>query len=153
MTSNSFDLGDLLRSPEELLAAQKEQMAKAEELERRIAEVSGSATSDDERITVSFSEGNGLEKLDLDPRVMRMPSEDLAAEILRLVNVARAEAQGQIQDVLNEVLGEDGQPKPEEIGEQAAELQQSLDELMRDTMRMDGELTGILDRMRKLSGE
>ncbi|MEQ4207812.1 YbaB/EbfC family nucleoid-associated protein [Actinopolymorpha sp. B17G11] len=153
MTSESFDLRDLLRSPEEIMATQREQLAKAEELQRRIGEVTGSATSEDERISVSFNEATGVEELKLDPRVMRMPSEDLAAEILRLVNAARADAQGQIQVVLDETFGGDGRPDPEEIGEQVAELQQSLDEMMGDTMRMDGELTSVLEQMRKLAGE
>jgi hypothetical protein len=153
MTSSSFDLGDLLRSPEELYAAQREQLARAEELQRRIEEVTGSATSSDERITVSFSEAKGLHDLVLDPRVMRMPSADLAEEIVRLVNAARTEAHSQIQQVMNDTLGENGRPDPEQIGEQAAELQRSLDELMRDTMRMDGELTDVLDRMRRLADD
>jgi DNA-binding protein YbaB len=151
--SSSFDLGDLLRSPEELYAAQREQLAKAEELQRRIETVTGTATSSDERIAVSFSEANGVQDLVLDPRVLRMPSEDLAAEIVRLVNAARTEAHGQIQQVMNETLGDGGRPDPEQIGEQAAELQRSLDELMRDTMRMDGELTDVFDRMRRLGDE
>lgn len=153
MTSESFELGDLLRSPEELMATQREQLAKAAQLQQRVGEITGTATSEDERITVSFNEATGVEELKLDPRVMRMPSEDLAAEIARLVNAARADAQAQIQVVLDETFGADGRPDPEEIGEQVAELQQSLDEMMGDTMRMDGELSSVLEQMRRLAGE
>ncbi|GAA5011010.1 YbaB/EbfC family nucleoid-associated protein [Actinopolymorpha pittospori] len=153
MVSGSFDLGDELRSPEEIFAAQREQLEKAEELQRRIGAVTGSATSDDQRISASFSEANGVEELRLDPRALRLASEDLAAEIKQVVNAALADAQGQIQDLLNDALGADGQPSAQEIGEQAAELQSSLDELMRDSIRVDGELTGILEQIRKLAGE
>jgi DNA-binding protein YbaB len=128
-------------------------LAKAEQLQQRVGEITGTATSEDERITVSFNETTGVEELKLDPRVMRMPSEDLAAEIARLVNAARADAQAQIQVVLDETFGADGRPDPEEIGEQVAELQQSLDEMMGDTMRMDGELSSVLEQMRRLAGE
>lgn len=151
--SESFDLGELLRNPEEILAAQREELAKAEALQQRIGEITGSATSEDERIKVSFSEGAGLTDLSFDPRVMRMASEDLAAEITRLVNAAREDAQKQIQVVLAEILGEDGQPSAEAFGKQVGELQESLSGLMQDTMRMDGELTDYLDRMRKLAEE
>jgi hypothetical protein len=35
----------------------------------------------------------------------------------------------------------------------SGKLQQSLDEMMTDTMRMDGELSSVLEQMRKLAGE
>jgi hypothetical protein len=153
MGPGGFDLGDELRSPEEIFAAQREQLERAEDLQRRIGAVTGSATSEDQRISASFSEANGVEELRLDPRAMRMASEDLAAEIKRVVNAALADAHGQIQGLLNDALGADGQPNAEQIGEQAAQLQTSLDELMRDTMRVDGELSGILEQIRRLAGD
>lgn len=153
MGSGSFDLSDLLRSPEEIMATQREQMQKTQELERQLKEITGSATSEDERITVVYSEFNGLKELKLDPRVMRMPSDDLSAEIIRLVNEAKADGQSQIESLVQETFGEDGQPDPEQLTEQTAQLHMTMDELMRDTMQMEGDLTAIVERMRQMAGD
>jgi hypothetical protein len=149
--SDSFDLRDLLQSPEEIIAQQRAELARAQELQARIDEVTGTAMSDDERIQVSFSESGGVKSLTLDPRVLRMPSEDLATEIMRLVNVARDDAHAQIQGVLDDVLGEEGRPDPEQLSEQVAQMKQQMNEFMQDTIRMDGELDVYLERMRKFA--
>lgn len=149
--SDSFDLRDLLQNPEEIIAEQRAQLARAEELQAKINEVTGAAKSDDERIQVSFSESAGVTSLTLDPRVLRMPSEDLAAEIMRLVNVARQDTHAQIQVVLDDTLGEDGRPDMEELNEQVTAMKQQMNEFMQDTIRMDGELDVYIERMTKLA--
>jgi hypothetical protein len=149
--SDSFDLRDLLQNPEEIIAQQRAELARAEELQAKIDEVTGTATSEDERIQVSFSESAGVTALTLDPRVLRMPSEDLAAEIMRLVNAARQDTHAQIQVVLDDTLGDDARPDMEQINQQVTQMKQQMNEFMRDTVRMDGELDVFVERMRKLA--
>lgn len=149
--SDSFDLRDLLRNPEEIVAQQQAELARAQELQTKIDQVTGTATSDDERIQVSFSESAGVTSLTLDPRVLRMPSEDLAAEIMRLVNAARQDTHAQIQVVLDDTLGDDARPDMDQINEQVTQMKQQMNEFMRDTVRMDGELDVFIERMRKLA--
>lgn len=97
-------------------------------------------------IVVTYSEGNGVEEIRFDPRVMRMPSEDLAAEVARLVNEARADARRQMQQLVSETFGE-----PTAIVDQLPEFQRTVDEVLRDTHQMRDQLDVLLDRMRKMT--
>ncbi|MGH3486394.1 MAG: YbaB/EbfC family nucleoid-associated protein [Actinopolymorphaceae bacterium] len=151
MTLESWDFNDLLRNPEEIVAAQRQNLERAEEMERRIAEVSGSATSEDERITVTYSETNGIESITLDPRVMRMPSEDLAAAVAQVANAARMDTREQMQRVVDETIGEQGQPDLAELATNAAQVEAAMNEFMRDTMTMEGDLQSAIARMKRMA--
>jgi DNA-binding protein YbaB len=144
--SEYFDLPDLFGSPEEFQRAQEERLGKLAELQQKIAEATGTARSEDDRIVVTYSEGNGVEEIRFDPRVMRMPSEDLAAEVARLVNEARADARRQMQQLVSETFGE-----PTAIVDQLPEFQRTVDEVLRDTHQMRDQLDVLLDRMRKMT--
>lgn len=149
----SDDFGDLLRTPEEIRAEHQAELQKAEDLQLKIGEIVGTASSEDERIRVVFSEVDGIRELTVDPRAMRLPSDELAEEVKRLTNAAKSDGQAQIQKLLDETFNDGAAPDPAEVGEQVAELREMLDGFMQDTMRMDGELTGIFDRMRRMAGD
>lgn len=149
--SEEFGFIDLFRGPEEIVRAQQERMAKAQELQRATAEITGVAASEDERIKVTFSESDGLRNLVLDPRVLRLPSEDLAHEIIRIVNQARDDARKQLQQLVAD-SAQDGLPDPESVLEKMPEIERSVDELMRDSQAMTHQLMDIVERM-KLAGE
>ena len=149
--SEEFGFIDLFRGPEEIVRAQQERMAKAQELQRATAEITGVAASEDERIKVTFSESDGLRDLVLDPRVLRLPSEDLAHEIIRIVNQARDDARKQLQQLVAD-SAQDGLPDPESVLEKMPEIERSVDELMRDSQAMTHQLMDIVERM-KLAGE
>ncbi|MET9022376.1 YbaB/EbfC family nucleoid-associated protein [Actinopolymorpha sp. NPDC004070] len=148
--SGHFELADLFQDPEQIMRAQRERMARAEELQRRVREAVGSASSDDDRIAVSYSEANGVQGLSIDPRAMRMGSQDLAEEITRLVNQARDDVQRQISGLVDEAFA-DGAPDPREIAEQLPAFEQTMDEILRDTEHMGQEITDIMERMRRMT--
>lgn len=144
--SGYFDLPDLFTDPEAFQRAQQERLAQANDLQRQVQETVGTAKSDDERIVVSYSEGKGIDELTLDPRVLRLPSEELAAEIKRLANAARDDARRQLGESFQGTFGD-----PNELVEQLPEVERSVDEMMRDTHHMRDELMSILERMRKMT--
>ncbi|GAA2760135.1 YbaB/EbfC family nucleoid-associated protein [Actinopolymorpha rutila] len=151
MALESWDFNDLLRDPEAIIAAQRENLQRAQEMERRIAEVSGSATSEDERITVTYTEENGIESIQLDPRAMRMASEDFAAVLVQVANAARADMRDQMQRVVDETIGEEGQPDLAELATNAAQMEAAMNEFMRDTMTMESDLQNAIDRMKRMA--
>lgn len=150
MALESADFNELLRDPEEIVASQREQLARVHEMERRIAELTGSATSADKRISVTYSETNGVESITLDPRVMRMPSEDFAAELARVVNAARTDMREQAERVIEETIGNDGRPDLEELAVDVTQIEATMNEFMRDTQAMEGELQNAIERMKQM---
>lgn len=76
--------------------------ARAEEMRRirdEVAALQGEATDDAELITATYSAEKGFDGLTLDPRAMRMPSTDLAAEIVRLSGLAREDFEAKRREV------------------------------------------------------
>ncbi len=64
-----------------------------------------------------------------------------------VVNAARAHVQEQIATLVADAMG-DGAPDPREMASQLPDLQEQLDEIMRDTAQMGSTVTGIVERMR-----
>ncbi len=148
---SEFSFIDLSKGPEEIIRAHQERMARVQELQQATADIVGVAASEDERIKVNFSETEGVRNLALDPRVLRMPSEDLADEIMRLVNQARDDARRQIQQLVEDTA-QDGLVDPQTVLEKMPEIEQSVDDLMRDSQAITHQLMDIVERMR-LAGE
>jgi hypothetical protein len=148
VVSEEYVFGDLTRDADDMLRSQQGRMAQVEEMQRRMAEIVGSAVSEDERISVAFSEANGLQKLDLDPRAMRLASEDLSAEIIKLVNQAREDAQQQAQQLVTEMIGS-GAPDPHRLLEQLPAFEETMAEILRDTEQMGVDITEIVERMQR----
>ncbi|HEX5597424.1 MAG TPA: YbaB/EbfC family nucleoid-associated protein [Micromonosporaceae bacterium] len=148
--SEYLDLGALVTNPDQILREHQERLAKVEQMQEGILNAVGTAHSGDQRITVSYSEADGVRELRLDPRVMRMPSEELAAEITRLVNEARADVRRQVEQITAESFAE-GALNPHDVMERIPEFQQTMDDIMRDTLKASDELNVLLDRMRKMT--
>jgi DNA-binding protein YbaB len=147
-TAGGFlDLSGVFADPALAVAAHAEQMAQAEQLEQGIRAAAGTAASDDGRIRVAWSEAGGIDELVIDPRAMRLASEDLAAAIAQVVNAARTQAQQQVADLVADAMGS-GAPDPHEVVAGLPDLQVQLDEIMRETALMGSTVTGIVDRMR-----
>lgn len=147
-----FDLSSLFTDPARAAEAQAEQQSKAEQLEKHIRAANGNATSEDGRIEVEWSEAGGIDELVIDPRAMRLTSDELAAQIALIVNAARAQAQEQIATLVADAT-DDGAPDPREVVAQLPDLQEQLDEIMRDTAQMGSTVTGIVERMRARAQE
>lgn len=143
--SGDFSFIDLTRSPEEITRAHQERLAKLQELHDGAA-AEGVAASDNERIKATFSETEGLRELVLDPRALRLPSDELASEIVRLVNQARDEAQHKVRALADESTGE-GLADPNTVLEQLPDVERSVDGLMRDTQEITHQLMNLVARM------
>jgi hypothetical protein len=147
-----LDLSSVFADPALAAARHAEQMAAAEQLEQGVRAAAGSAASDDDRIRVAWSEAGGIDELEIDPRALRMASEDLAAQIRTVVNAARAQAQQQVATLVADAMG-DGAPDPREVVADLPDLQAQLDEIMRDTAQMGSTVSGIVERMRARAQE
>jgi YbaB/EbfC DNA-binding family len=147
-----FDLSSVFADPAQAAQAQAEQMAAAEALEQAVRAATGSAASDDGRITVEWSEAGGIDELVIDPRAMRLASDELAAQIIQVVNAARTQAQSEIATLVADAMGA-GAPEPRDVVAALPGLQEQLDEIMRDTAQMGSTVTGIVERMRARAQE
>lgn len=89
---DGLDLGDLLRQSEVRmagLAAVREQMA----------DLKGRAESQDGRISVTSTPDDPLAEIRIDPRAMRMGSEELAATLQETARRARQDLDAQVQKI------------------------------------------------------
>lgn len=82
---------------------------------------------------------------------MRMPSEDLAAALVQVANAARADTRERMQQVVDETIGQDGQPDLAELAANAVQMESAMNEFMRDTMTMEGDLQTAIDRMKRMA--
>ena len=101
MTEYSLNSGGF----ERFLQDAEKNMAKAGQLKDRIADVTGRGDALDGRIHAEFTSTDGLARLDLDPRVLRMPSEELSQEIRAAVNAASKDFQTQLSQVTGSMFG------------------------------------------------
>lgn len=75
--------------PQRITERVESQAQALRELQQQVRDLRGVASSDDGFITATYSNEAGFSRLDLDPKAMRMPSEDLAIEIVRVAGLAR----------------------------------------------------------------
>jgi DNA-binding protein YbaB len=101
MTEYSLGGGDF----ERFLRDAERNMAKAGELKDRIADVVGRGDAADGKIRAEFNSTEGLARLDLDPRALRMPSEELSEEIRNAVNAASKDFQTQLGQATQAMFG------------------------------------------------
>jgi DNA-binding protein YbaB len=107
----------------------------------RIAGLVGRAETPDGRVRLAFSPEKGLPELHIDPRAMRMGSEELAETIQRLVGEALADLVEQKQATAAKDGVEAAAPDPEAIGK-------TLDG-MSDVMRMAArDATALIEQVR-----
>lgn len=71
----------------------------------RLSALVGTGTAADGKVRVTWAAGTGLDQLHLDPRAMRMPSQDLAAAIKAAVTEAMADLREQTAEVLRAETG------------------------------------------------
>ncbi|MEV7011073.1 YbaB/EbfC family nucleoid-associated protein [Streptosporangium sp. NPDC051022] len=129
MADFRFDPADF--DPEDL-----ERMAgEADRTLRRLAGVQGelggirgTGTGADGMIG-AVTDGSGrLERIDLNPRVMRLESRALAEELLKAVRAAQDDGERQVRELLGEAMGGMGLPaEPLDLDEIEARLRRSHD--------------------------
>lgn len=71
----------------------------------KLATLVGTGTAADDKVRVTWAAATGLDQLCLDPRAMRMPSEDLANAIKQAITAAMADLRRQTAEVMQEEVG------------------------------------------------
>ncbi len=90
---------------DDALRTAEDQMVRMRELRERMADVVGQGEAADGRITAEFRQEGGLTALDLDPRVLRLPSAELSLEIRAAVNAAAQDFQTKVTQAGGELFG------------------------------------------------
>ncbi|HEX5494811.1 MAG TPA: YbaB/EbfC family nucleoid-associated protein [Mycobacteriales bacterium] len=128
----------------------RQRFARVHELQERTSAFEGHARTEDGRISATYTATGGLTGLHLDPRALRMGSEELAEKIVEVIGEAARDLQRQNAEAMNEVFGEDGNPMryltdQQAVEDRATEMRQSFDRTMNDVV-------GELDRVRRRLG-
>jgi DNA-binding protein YbaB len=114
-----FDPGNLDPEDMERIAREAEQaMRSLADLQERLAAVRGSGTAAGGQIVVEADSSGRIDSIKLNPRVMRMASQDLADELLRAVNAAQDDCAQQTHDL---IAGTGVKPSMDEAEFQALE--------------------------------
>lgn len=90
---------------ERVIRETQEQIGRVEEAQTALAETSVSGHALDGRVEAVYRGDKGLVALNLDPRVMRMSSADLADGIVEAVQEAAAALQKELYQQMDEILG------------------------------------------------
>lgn len=78
---------------------------RAKELQERLSSVIGRAESKDGRVKIECANEKGITKVHLDPRALRMASEELAETFTAVAQEAMADLQKQTQAAIREAFG------------------------------------------------
>ncbi|GII78340.1 hypothetical protein Sru01_33220 [Sphaerisporangium rufum] len=129
---------------EKLMENAQRQLARVEELQQRTGELIGRAEDKDGMVKVEYT-GQGLHELELNPRVMRMASTDLAELIKTVVQDAAADLTNQTSALMDEMFGAEDNPMkllndPEaalaQVKQAEAAYDRTYDEVMADLDRI-----------------
>lgn len=147
-----FDLSGLFDDPDTLMRNQQAQMAAVNEMLEKVNATVGEASSQDDRIHVEWSEGDGVRLLELNPRALRLSSDELAAEIRDVVNRARADASAKVAEAVEGAEGLPSADDAQSMIDEMPKVQGFLDDVLRDTSRLGGELEHLVERMQTRAG-
>lgn len=101
---DNFKLEDLSRMAEQ----SREGTRRLEKIMGSLRENTGEAENADGMISAVVDNTGKLQRIDLNPRVMRKASRDLAEQITAVVRAAQEDAQKKARDLLNEAVGDHG---------------------------------------------
>lgn len=127
-------------------AASADPAGRAEELRRireEVASLVGEASDDEGYVTATWTAEKGFAGLNLDPRAMRMPSMDLAAEIVRVTQLAREDFEARRRELAASF------PVPEVDLEEA---QANIEDVRETFTRSLGDLQGMMEQFRTQMG-
>jgi DNA-binding protein YbaB len=94
---------------ERVLRDAENSMPKVGEMRERITAIAGKGEGADGRITAEYSSESGLSALEIDPRALRLPSDELSQEIRAAVNAAAKDFKGRLTQVSGELFGAKGE--------------------------------------------
>ncbi|MBE7186736.1 YbaB/EbfC family nucleoid-associated protein [Jatrophihabitans endophyticus] len=90
-----------LSSAESLLRESEDKIARLRDMQTALTDLVGRAETADGRVVVEFEHGKGLTTLELDPKAMRMPSEDLAAAIKQAITEANEDLRWKVAEAVS----------------------------------------------------
>lgn len=98
---------DYLRTDaiESAMRSAKDNLARMGEVQEALASLVGVAESDDGRVRAETDNASGLKKLTIDPRAMRMGSEELAETITKVIAEAMADLRRKNQETAARLMG------------------------------------------------
>ncbi|TDB84808.1 hypothetical protein E1264_23360 [Actinomadura sp. KC216] len=145
------DFQQLLGIDMEAVAARARRVAEqSAELNERLSGLVGHAETQDGRLRLAFSPEQGLPELHIDPRAMRMGSEELAETIQRLTREAVADLERQKQEAARDVYGDDQEAA---TPPDAEKLKQSLRDMNDIFSGLSKDATGLMDEARRRLGQ
>jgi DNA-binding protein YbaB len=134
-----------VRDPESVTRAQREQFSRLQELHEQVGQLTGTAESEDGRLSVAYSERGGVHNLRIDPRALRMPSEDLAAAIEQLVNDARADFHRQTSEVVQKSVGDS--VNPQALLDNLPQMEANLGEILNVAKQSSNDIAAMAQRL------
>lgn len=131
----------------EVLRNSRERMAKVTEARERMTGLTGRAESTDGRIKVASTAEDPLAELQIDPRAMRMGSEELAAAIRQVARLARTDLDRQGQEITDELYG-DGQD-PMDVLRNQDQLKKNLSDMQEMFGKAGNDAQAMIDQLRQ----
>lgn len=135
-----------------LLDRNGERLRRLREIQGELSELTGQGRDEGGVVTATVNAQSGLVGLHIDPRAMRLPSEDLSERVLAAVEAAGVDLRGRIEQVLREGLGDDIgtldsllDPRSMEKTFAAVQesTQQSFDQILDEARRLQSQMLGI----------
>jgi DNA-binding protein YbaB len=142
-----YDIPDL----EQLSRDSKARLDRMTELQQKLTALTGTGESADGMIRAVVSGGSALRELTLNPRVMRMPSETLAEQIVEAATLASQDLERQVSEAVRGAVADAGlgidMDNPVESAQKQFDqiqrgLESSLDEIMANVERLGRRLQG-----------
>jgi DNA-binding protein YbaB len=124
---------------------------KSAEFSARLADMVGRAESPDGRVGLGFSPEKGLTGVRIDPRAMRMGSEELAELVEQLSKEAVADLERQKREAADEVYEEDAQKVKQPLD--PAAMQDALRDMNDAFSGVSRDATALMDQLRKRMGQ
>jgi hypothetical protein len=144
---SSFEAGRVpVESAPSVAAVEAHHMAarRSGEVRLRLQDVVGTAAGDGGRVTAEVA-ARGLCALTISPQAMRLPAQDLAAEIIRVSDLAREDLERQRAEALADAGIAVGQVDLDEVSAQ-------LDELASGVRRDGANIREVVERFRTKLG-
>ncbi|MFB4266424.1 YbaB/EbfC family nucleoid-associated protein [Nonomuraea sp. GTA35] len=141
------DFGDFANiDVDRLLRGVDEQLAKSDELQRRLPMVVGRGEDADGMVVVEYAQ-EGIRTLDIHPKAMRLAAAELSEKVKEAVHAATTDLQREIEELMAELFGTAATPSrlmndPEALLKPIRQAEANYDRAFENVM-------GELDRIRR----
>jgi DNA-binding protein YbaB len=142
------------RAIDETLYGAEKQMGRVKQLQELMGSVVGRAESQDGRVKIECANEKGLTKVELDPRAMRMASQELAETITAVSQEAMADLRRQTQVAIRDAFGGgDDTFDVETARERRKEVSESFQRALGDAQSEMGRLMKRLEEFGMAPGQ